>query len=345
MSADIKADLKNAKSPRISILCPILNVGKYIAETIESVQAQSFKDWELIIMDGVSKDDTLPIIRKYAEHDPRIRLYSEPNEGSWHSYDKTFDLARGDFVCNICGQDGFLDRDWFAKCIKAFDTNPDVSLVWALGEVKTEDGKLLHGKYDTYYGQFMRNESAGAKARNIVMKGFQVVRDLLFGGAERRRVLFDNIFSRHAKLKLNLLTKRSFANGVPQKEDWFLYWLDTGLSFLDLSMMIARNVWLSCIPRYQLGNPVIEYLSDFFYNFNSRGYLAYFIPTRAVFARMHPGNSYARAGREMHERMQRYLNRVMNLREELTRTGGPVTFLDRESKSIAVKRISHGAWV
>ncbi len=70
--------MKKEGIPRVSIISPILNVEKYITKTLESILNQSFQDWELIIMDGQSKDRTLEIVNVYAKKDLRIRIYSEP---------------------------------------------------------------------------------------------------------------------------------------------------------------------------------------------------------------------------------------------------------------------------
>jgi glycosyltransferase involved in cell wall biosynthesis len=325
------------KNPRISVACPVLNVEKYIAETIESVQAQSFQDWELIIMDGVSKDRTVEIARKYAESDPRIRVYSEPDECAQHGYDKILDLFHGDFFCTMCGQDVYSDPDWFKKCVAAFDADPQLSLVWSLTQARSVDDKMLDGQFDTYYSQLMPNENTGGVLATIAKKGTSVARDLLFGSQARRRIILDKIFSKSAKLQLNALTNRNFKDGVPQKQAWFWYWLDTALTFHDLSMMSARKATLACTPRYQLGHRVAEYTSDFFYNFNSEGYLAHFIPANAVLVRVHPGNSSDRAGAEMHKKTLKYLDNVVALRSELLDKGEPMVFRDRAGDPIAAE--------
>jgi glycosyltransferase involved in cell wall biosynthesis len=62
------------KSPSVSIVTPVYNGGRYLAECIESVLAQGYSDWEYIIINNCSTDDTLDIARSYAERDRRIRV-------------------------------------------------------------------------------------------------------------------------------------------------------------------------------------------------------------------------------------------------------------------------------
>lgn len=58
----------------ISIITPAFNTEMYIGETIRSIQAQTFKDWELIIVDDCSTDNTIDVVSSFAEFDDRIRL-------------------------------------------------------------------------------------------------------------------------------------------------------------------------------------------------------------------------------------------------------------------------------
>ena len=59
----------------ISIITPAFNAGKYISETIESVISQTYSDWELLVIDDCSKDQTCNIVNKYTSDDKRIHKY------------------------------------------------------------------------------------------------------------------------------------------------------------------------------------------------------------------------------------------------------------------------------
>ena len=62
------------KNPKVSVVMPVYNAEKYIAETIESILSQTFEDFEFIIVNDCSTDKTREIIEKYAKQDRRIRL-------------------------------------------------------------------------------------------------------------------------------------------------------------------------------------------------------------------------------------------------------------------------------
>jgi hypothetical protein len=66
----------------ISMVMPVYNGKDYLPDTLDSVLAQSFVDWELICVDDGSTDDSLQILERYARKDPRIRVFTKPNEGS-----------------------------------------------------------------------------------------------------------------------------------------------------------------------------------------------------------------------------------------------------------------------
>ncbi|MHC1749572.1 MAG: glycosyltransferase family 2 protein [Cellulosilyticaceae bacterium] len=89
----------------ISIVMPAYNCEKYIQEAIKSVTKQTYKNWELIIIDDGSKDNTVDIISELATQDKRIKFYkNEKNQGVSATRNKGIALARGEWIA-------FLDSD------------------------------------------------------------------------------------------------------------------------------------------------------------------------------------------------------------------------------------------
>ena len=92
-------------SDLISIITPTYNCGKFIGETIESVINQTYENWEMIIVDDCSKDNTKDIVNKYAQNDDRIKYYLlEKNSGAAIARTKAMELANGNYMA-------FLDSD------------------------------------------------------------------------------------------------------------------------------------------------------------------------------------------------------------------------------------------
>jgi len=62
-------------------------------------------------MDGASTDKTVEILNEYAVKHKNITVVSEPDKGQWHALDKALALTRGEYLFQLCGQDGYLDND------------------------------------------------------------------------------------------------------------------------------------------------------------------------------------------------------------------------------------------
>ena len=93
------------KENLVSVIMPTYNCGKFIEETIKSVANQTYKNWELIIVDDCSKDNTEDIINRYAESDNRIKYHKlETNQGAAVARTKAMKMARGSYMA-------FLDSD------------------------------------------------------------------------------------------------------------------------------------------------------------------------------------------------------------------------------------------
>ena len=88
------------KWPRISLVTPSFNQGRFIGETIESVLRQNYPNFEHIVIDGASTDETLEILGRY----PHLRVISEPDSGQAEAINKGFRMATGDIW-------GFLNSD------------------------------------------------------------------------------------------------------------------------------------------------------------------------------------------------------------------------------------------
>ena len=89
----------------VSIITPTYNCGKFIEETIESVLKQTYQNWEMIIVDDCSNDDTKEIVEKYIKQDNRIKYHLlEVNSGAAVARTKAMELAAGEYMA-------FLDSD------------------------------------------------------------------------------------------------------------------------------------------------------------------------------------------------------------------------------------------
>lgn len=133
--------MSSTQNPKISVISPSLNHGEYLRDTIESILSQTFQDFEYIVVDGGSTDNTLDILKSY----PRIRWISEKETDAdpvLEAYRKAFAMSRGEYIIQCCISDGFLSRNWFKMCNDTLDGDSEISLVYGLAQHMTEAGNL-----------------------------------------------------------------------------------------------------------------------------------------------------------------------------------------------------------
>jgi glycosyltransferase involved in cell wall biosynthesis len=82
----------------VSVVMPAYNAGAFLAQAIESVLAQTWRDFELIIVNDGSTDNTLEIAEGYAAQDARVKVYTQPNAGTASALNRGIDLAPGEWV-------------------------------------------------------------------------------------------------------------------------------------------------------------------------------------------------------------------------------------------------------
>ena len=97
--------------PRLSIIIPTFNSAKTLSRCLDSVISQSFTDWEVLMMDGVSNDDTIKIASSY--QDSRIRIYSEPDKGIYDAMNKGIDKAQGEWLYFLGSDDWLYNSESF----------------------------------------------------------------------------------------------------------------------------------------------------------------------------------------------------------------------------------------
>lgn len=94
--------------PTVSVLMPVYNAERYVAEAVESILAQTFKDFEFVIIDDGSTDGSRAILEGYAKQDSRIRLVSRPNTGYVVALNEMLSLASGELIARMDADDAAL---------------------------------------------------------------------------------------------------------------------------------------------------------------------------------------------------------------------------------------------
>lgn len=114
----------DAPVPRVSIGLPVYNGERYLAAAIESILAQTFTDFELVLCDNASTDRTQAICTAFAARDPRVRYHrNATNVGAAGNFNLAFRLARGQFF-KWAAHDDAHAPDYLARCVAALDADP-----------------------------------------------------------------------------------------------------------------------------------------------------------------------------------------------------------------------------
>ncbi len=137
----------NHGAPHVSIGLPVYNGERYLAQSIDSILAQTYRDFELIISDNCSTDATEEICRAYAARDPRIRYYrNERNLGPTWNFNHTFELARGEYF-KWGSHDDVCAPELLERCVAALDSMPDVVLAYARMTLIDDNSQVIE-RYD-----------------------------------------------------------------------------------------------------------------------------------------------------------------------------------------------------
>lgn len=161
----------------VSIIIPAYNAGKFIDSTIQSILQQTHSNWELIIIDDGSTDDTAQKIQPYLS-DNRIRYFLQQNKGVSYARNYGFTYASGKFI-------GFLDADdyWLPENIteklKKFDSGEDYGLVHSdmkvVDEQMQETGELLTGNEGNLLDELLLSKGCSIPAPSSILVKKEVV--------------------------------------------------------------------------------------------------------------------------------------------------------------------------
>lgn len=116
----------NRSIPKISIICPVYNVEKFLRKCIDSIIAQTFQDWELILVDDGSKDNSASICDEFANEDNRIRVIHKENGGVGTARQTGLDAVQGEYVIHVDSDDWVESTMLEELYKKAEATNADV---------------------------------------------------------------------------------------------------------------------------------------------------------------------------------------------------------------------------
>lgn len=125
----------------VSIITPLYNGERFVRQTIESVLAQTYARWEMIIVNDGSKDNSEQIALSYSERDSRIRVFTQPNRGSASARNHGIREATGRYMVFLDADD-YWDRTFLEEQLR-FMRNKDAKIVCASCRRVDEEGKEI----------------------------------------------------------------------------------------------------------------------------------------------------------------------------------------------------------
>jgi glycosyltransferase involved in cell wall biosynthesis len=123
--------------PKVSVIVPLYQNGRYVEQAIRSVLDQTYQDFEIIVVDDGSRDDGPARVQAFG--DPRISLISQPNGGISRARNTGFKAARGDYVA-LLDSDDWWRSDKLARHVAHLDHNPEIGLSLSASRMVDADG-------------------------------------------------------------------------------------------------------------------------------------------------------------------------------------------------------------
>ncbi len=137
---------------KFSIIIPTYNSSDTLSRTMESIVGQTYNDLEVIIMDGVSNDNTLAVAKKYSEKIANLLIISEKDNGIYDAMNKAIDVATGEWVLFLGSDDTLYDKNTLAKVSNYIETTQAPVLYGSakiLGDTGwAKDGEIYAGEFN-----------------------------------------------------------------------------------------------------------------------------------------------------------------------------------------------------
>lgn len=133
---------------KISVIVPVYNSEKYVRRCIESVIMQTYQNWELIMVDDGSEDNSLTILYEYEKQDSRIKVIHQDNKGPGNARNKGINHATGDYIVFVDSDDR-IDENYFSLLSKKTEDVVFINVV-QINETTKRKKKEYMSKYSHF---------------------------------------------------------------------------------------------------------------------------------------------------------------------------------------------------
>ncbi|MFI3304232.1 MAG: glycosyltransferase family 2 protein [Rikenellaceae bacterium] len=138
-------------NPLVTVIVPNYNHARYLPSRLDSILEQTYENFELIILDDKSTDNSLEVINKYRE-EPRLRevIVNKVNSGSpFIQWERGIKLAKGKYIW-IAESDDYADPQFLEKCVVAMEQHPQSVICMSGSHFADESGNILHNKLERW---------------------------------------------------------------------------------------------------------------------------------------------------------------------------------------------------
>ena len=157
--------------PRVSVIIPLYNGERYLAECLDSICAQDFQDLEILVADDGSTDESLDIVKRYAAQDARLRWWRNPqNLGQTRNHNACLEAARGEFIKFVHQDDKLLSAAAIRKMVAALAENPAATLVGSASDVIDDQSRRQERRCDFQAGVWSGKQIIRANLEAVANK-------------------------------------------------------------------------------------------------------------------------------------------------------------------------------
>jgi glycosyltransferase involved in cell wall biosynthesis len=135
--------------PLVSVIIPCYNYALYIPETIKSIQSQTYENWELIIVDDGSKDETASVVKPYVKSDERIKYHYQDNAGLSAARNTGLNLTRGKYI-QLLDADDYIAPTKIALQVERLEADSSLGLVYGDTYLFKHDAKPANRQFKKF---------------------------------------------------------------------------------------------------------------------------------------------------------------------------------------------------
>ncbi|MDP3966117.1 MAG: glycosyltransferase [archaeon] len=197
---------KKKDIPKISLVVPVYNMEKFLEDTLDSIRNQTFKDFELIIVENGSTDSSLKILKEYSKKDKRFILKIRKDPDAVGSANEGLKFARGKYICKIDADDIYLPNKLKVQ-YEYLEKHPKIFLVGSSAEIIGEGGEKI--------GVFKKFNNP-KKIRKKLMKSNPFIHSsIMYYNLKELFYREKFIISEDYDLYLRLLTEKKIMTNLP----------------------------------------------------------------------------------------------------------------------------------